>query len=246
MRSQDYTRSRQRYRSLRLRTGGFSVSAGLPSANMVLWLKADAGTFQDSGLTTPAAANNDPVGGWRSQVGSLDWVQATAGARPLLKTAFLNGQSVVSFDGSDDVLKIAAGTMTAAHVFVLTRVLTGVNSFAGLLTENLDSTDPDFWFSSDITTDNWSTVGSFAAASSRFKVNGTVSVAITKDAFKLYETWDDTPEASDNGLALGQDRNIAVRFWKGEVAEVVAYSAVLSAADAAAVRSYFSSRYGVP
>jgi len=75
-------------------------------ANLKVWLKADAGTFQDSLFATPASANNDPVGGWQDQSGNGNHViQATAGKRPLLKTAAQNGLPTITFDGVDDFLQ---------------------------------------------------------------------------------------------------------------------------------------------
>src|SRR4051794_15888095 len=91
---------------------GRSRSGGPPDlANLKVWLKADAGTFQDAALTTPATANNDPVGGWSDQSGSgAVLTQATAGKRPLLKLANQNGLPTVTFDGTDDFLQKLYGT----------------------------------------------------------------------------------------------------------------------------------------
>lgn len=70
-----------------------------------LWLVADRGLFQDSGYTTPAAADGDPLGGWQDQSGNgRHATQATAAKRPVLKLAIQNGRPVVRFDSSDDTL----------------------------------------------------------------------------------------------------------------------------------------------
>lgn len=75
------------------------------TAGMALWLKADAGVYQDSGLITPAALDGDPVGGW------FDWSpfghhvsQSTSTKRPALKLNQVNGKPVLRFDGVDDFL----------------------------------------------------------------------------------------------------------------------------------------------
>lgn len=68
------------------------------------WLKADAGLLQAAGGAV-ASANNDPVGKWLDQSpNARDAIQATAGKKPLLKTAVQNGLPAVLFDGSDDYL----------------------------------------------------------------------------------------------------------------------------------------------
>jgi hypothetical protein len=65
------------------------LSGGLFLPPDVLNLKArwlsNAGTWQDSTLTTQAAVDADPVGGWVDQVGGVAAIQATAGLRPALK-----------------------------------------------------------------------------------------------------------------------------------------------------------------
>lgn len=73
-----------------------------------IWLKADAGTYQNSALTTPAVADGAPVGGWVDQSGRGNTVvQASAPDKPELKVAALNGLPVVRFNGSSDVLATA-------------------------------------------------------------------------------------------------------------------------------------------
>jgi hypothetical protein len=53
------------------------------SALKARWI-AGSGTFQDSALTTPAAADTDPVGGWVDTIAGRAATQATAGQRPTL------------------------------------------------------------------------------------------------------------------------------------------------------------------
>lgn len=53
-----------------------------------LRLQASYGLYQDSGLVTAAAADNDPVGAWMHwRRPTLKFLQATAGKRPVLKLA---------------------------------------------------------------------------------------------------------------------------------------------------------------
>jgi hypothetical protein len=85
-----------------------------------LWLKADAGLYQDAAKTTPATLDDDPVGAWEDQSGNgEDATQATASKRPLLKLAIVNGQSVIRFDGTDDTLKSGTFTTIQPQVIIL-------------------------------------------------------------------------------------------------------------------------------
>ncbi len=62
------------------------------SANLLLWLSADSGTYQDTGLSVPAAADGDPVGGWADRSGhGKNATQAVAINRPTLQLNSLNG-----------------------------------------------------------------------------------------------------------------------------------------------------------
>lgn len=77
----------------------------------VLWLPATlTGLWQDSGATTPVAANGEPVG-YRSELSptGLYVVQATAGQRPTwAQNGFATDKPAISFDGADDSLARAA------------------------------------------------------------------------------------------------------------------------------------------
>jgi hypothetical protein len=80
-------------------------------SGLSLWLKADAGTYQErtgASATTPAVADTNPVGSWLDQSGSGNHFTATADTRrPLLKTNILNGMPVLRFDGVNDFLRAA-------------------------------------------------------------------------------------------------------------------------------------------
>lgn len=87
-----------------------------------LWLKADAGTFQDSLFATPAAADADPVGGWQDQSGNgKHVVQATSSQKGTLKTGAngQNGKPLVIADGIDDNLNCASIVSSATDNFTI-------------------------------------------------------------------------------------------------------------------------------
>lgn len=72
-------------------------------SGLTSWQRADKDVYQDSGLTTPATADGDPVGGWVDQSGNGNHLtQSTGASRPLLKLAVVNGRNALRFDGVDD------------------------------------------------------------------------------------------------------------------------------------------------
>lgn len=90
-------------------------------ADLLLWVKADAGTYQDDLFTTPAAADGDPVGGWKDQ-GTLGnhLTQATAGHRPLLKLNQVGSLPMILADGVDDIIASQPlAALTARTLFLV-------------------------------------------------------------------------------------------------------------------------------
>lgn len=64
--------------------------------------------FQDAAMTVPVTASDDPVGAMLDKSGNGHHaIQATAGARPLYKTA--GGLHWLEFDGIDDFLAVTYG-----------------------------------------------------------------------------------------------------------------------------------------
>lgn len=83
----------------------------------LLWLDASDSTtlFQDAAGTTPAVANNDPVGLWQEKSGNARHSsQATADARPLLLLNQFNSLPAVKADGKDDLLSFTSFSTGAA------------------------------------------------------------------------------------------------------------------------------------
>ena len=78
-----------------------TISALTDIASCTLWLKGDAGTYEDTGLTIPAADNGDPVKGWDDQAGTNNVTEATS--NPALLTNALDSKNAVDFDGGDEL-----------------------------------------------------------------------------------------------------------------------------------------------
>lgn len=79
--------------------------------NLKEWLWAGAGTYQDNGLTTPALADGDPVGGWKDQSGAgKDVLQGTTANKPVLRLGAngIGNRAALSHDGSNDYVASAA------------------------------------------------------------------------------------------------------------------------------------------
>lgn len=69
---------------------------------LALWLKADAGVYQDTGTTSPAVAGGDQVGHWLDQSANGNNATFSTGdaAKGYLATGAVNGHNAIGFDGS--------------------------------------------------------------------------------------------------------------------------------------------------
>lgn len=95
----------------------------LPTAGRALWLRADAGLYQDAAGTLPAAADNDPVAHWADAAGGpLAAVQPGSSLkRPRLRLAQVAGRPALRFDGVDDGLQVAGLTLSTFTLLAVAR-----------------------------------------------------------------------------------------------------------------------------
>lgn len=90
------------------------------STNNVLWLKADAGVYNNAGTTL--AANGDNVQQWNDNSGNADHAsQGTAANRPNYVTNSINGNPVIRYTAANNDLLMATtvGTGNAASVWAV-------------------------------------------------------------------------------------------------------------------------------
>ena len=71
-----------------------------PTGSLKLWLKADAGLYQDNAGTQPVTATGQGVGQWADQSGNgNNAIQTSTPNRPIYTTGVINGVPVVRFNG---------------------------------------------------------------------------------------------------------------------------------------------------
>jgi hypothetical protein len=95
--------------------GGAGASRGMLSGAALL-VRADQGI---------SAADGDPIAQWDDQSGSGNHLLGSGTARPIYRAAAEDGEPLVEFDGSDDILTAAlsaAYTGTGMTAYVLARV----------------------------------------------------------------------------------------------------------------------------
>lgn len=107
--------------------GGADVSpASIFGSSLRFWLDAsDTSTlFQSSDGTTPATANDNPVGYWGDKVGSNNATQSTTANKFTHKTNIQNGLSALYADGGD-IMSIASITLSSFAIFLVFKATAG-------------------------------------------------------------------------------------------------------------------------
>ena len=189
------------------------------------WHKADALALADgAGVTT--------------------WPDSSGQGRPLdigaatFKTNVLSGLPVVRFDGVDDVLGTAV-TTNPRHIFVVAMYrLATFTTYAGLV-------GGVSWLvlTGDGGTARWYP---YEPESTTYHFDGVVATGMWPAPMNSeFAVMSVARHAGPWGFAfqIGQDRNIAGRFWDGDVAEAIVYDRVLSAAERQQVESYLDAKW---
>jgi hypothetical protein len=244
--------------------GGSPSFSPADIAGLALWLDAsDAATlFQDAAGTTPAVADNDPVGRWADKSGNGRHVtQATAGSRGTLKTAVQNGRGVVRFDG------------TADHLTSSSQLLSGVTGLSVFLVlhgtgESLSDSDRPLGHNTPPANDLVITFPGGkpamriaaeepAAAGPNSRSGTTAGYIVSGVATATSITvWDNGVAGTPRTQALGTFSTSASGFgvgalpgpmspYPGDVAEVLVYGSALSTTDREAVEAYLMTKWGI-
>lgn len=225
--------------SYRFGGGGGVYDPGADS-RVVAWWVGDAITGSDG----------DAVGTWPDSDDSAnDATQATAGAKPSLQTAELNGHSVVRFDGGDK-LTPASGVVDATQTIFFVAKNTGTTTHnviiatgsgadgLGVMSQVQSSGK---WGVYD-TTPRYADSGissTFVVASlvrdgtnNKFYLDGVADGVVTQSAGNVFSEHHIGNDQYGDGLI-------------GDLAELIIININLDATDRAAVEAYLAAKYGL-
>ncbi|MCS7038039.1 MAG: hypothetical protein RMN24_00735 [Anaerolineae bacterium] len=254
--------------AVRFRTpvaGGSTSFSPSQLPGLKLWLRADAGTFQDTAGTIPAVNNNDPVALWQDQSGNGNHFSiSVAGQRPLLKTNVQNGLPAIQGDGSNDQLTGNAPVLggNTRTIFVVVRAET--------------NTAEDVWFDLGNRAAGGGrgmSVGNLFLSGGKFGVrnqngNRFWTATASPTAYSIVTVrlnGSDTPdlEAWINGAALTvhstntqvfntvgpaylfRDSTTTPGYSSCAIGELIVYEGALTETDRAAVEGYLASRWNI-
>lgn len=270
------TRRRQRYdewagwfdNEMGVRPGAVSTPQDI--YGLALWLDAaDATTlFQESTFITPATVDTNPVGGWRNKAtgSSVHAIQATAGLRPILKTAIINGLNVVRFDGTDDRLtmdglaSLFSGTDQPFSMVMVAKKIGNVGNGTYFSFSRSSSVTPLHLLRTNTTVsygsvrrDDANTLSNLTAGTPdttahvlAWVFTGT-AVTLHIDGTSTIGAAQDVGAMTVDQVDIGAVHSItASDFANMDVGEVILASTALSDADRIFLQGYLKTRWGTP
>jgi hypothetical protein len=220
-------------------------------ANIALWLDAaDATTVSQDG------SNN--VETWSDKSGNgKTFSQLTPNNRPSY-TATLNGQSVVTFDGSNDQLTNASNIINFANMTMFAVGQRNSGSFGGYITSMDSSAGGDVSPAILINVTNVAvrgdgTTGALATGSGGFFGPSVITGVVNNWAPSLFlggtfiqsQAAGGVNSALNVNTAIGTYRLQAANYLNGYIAELICYQRVLSTAEQQQVERYLGRKWGL-
>ncbi len=228
--------------------GAQSAFAPNGLASLALWLDAAAiqTLYQDTALATPAAANGDPIGGWKDRSGNnRHALQSTALRRPQYSVNGLLGKPTLLFDGVDDLMEVSPLAMTQPMtVFVVARG----NAATSRIFDGAGATNRAALFSgagqwsmnagTALNGGTWYTASrmftcQFNGGSSLLRIDGSAVASGNAGAQSI------------TALILGA-RYDSAGTLSGAISELVLYNRALSTAELLQMEAHLKGKWGTP
>lgn len=240
---------------------GFTGPAGIGnSSNNVLWLKADAGVYNDAGSTE--ASDGEAVQEWHDLSGNNnDLSQATAGFRPSFVAATggtLNNKPFVQLDGTDDLMEgsnvISGNTGRSIFIVAKNNIITEDGVIFQL--NNNGSSGNGLFFT--VTPEMAVRVGSgnrifnegFSSSSFRLlSIQHADGADI--DAIEMYlegtlgtenSSASRTVNTGTGNTSIGYSDHMD-EYFNGNIAEIIAYNQQLNTAQRIILENYLAAKY---
>jgi hypothetical protein len=252
----------------------YVAGAQIPSSGLKLWLRADAGSYQDAS-TTPSV-NNTLVHTWLDQSGNGNhFNQIDTGKQPVYKTNILCSKPVIRFDISRRTFlqsnMLLGGLKTVFIVFVMppmtnaARTLLSLKGPTDAFTEIVATDFPGYRPLTTVSDLPSTPGGGFYQPSvginTAFSAQGNlVCMKFNGGAYSdptSYEiNMDNMINTVSGGGLLGRyNADITtigarapfqnINFLTGDIAEIIVYDRLLSAAETSSVSAYLIVKYGI-
>ncbi len=221
------------------------------TANLRMWLKADAQVFADDGIT--AAVNNDPVQRWNDR--SVESFDVTAvGTEPIYQTEAVNFNPALDFAGTPSQFMVTSQNSLIGSDNPYTKII--VHRYDVIGANNLFSGGSHaMWYSNttalsathnpptNFTSGGTTEAGQYYIGSIRYDGPGGEADYVRIDGTE--ENTTDTDESfTDTGTiqvgAFGGGSRL-----DGQIAEVIVFDAAITDVQAQLIDSYLGIKYGI-
>ena len=236
----------------------------LDNTNNVFWVKADAGVYNDAGLTL--ATNTQNIRQWNDNSGnSKHFVEAMSTQQPIFISNLINGFPAVRFDGNNDRLSnLTISSGNTANFFTVIRYSSLPNPNPGifqgspsgsLLSSGANDKAVGMWISNankpwgrGIQSNN--AVKNIPAAISTSantnyiienEYNGTAINQYVNSTISGSIAYDQTLR-SWTEFSIGRQ---GTETWAGDIAEVISFNTNINLAQRNIINNYLSAKYNI-
>lgn len=241
-------------------------------SGLQLWLDASdsSSLFQDSGGTTPATADGDPVGRWADKsVNGSNGNQGDGTKKPVLKTAVKNGKNGIRFDGVNDLLEGTVGigngnertifavlnftNVDGSEFMVVSRPTGFLNRFLIRQAKNgSDIASQGIHIASDVTTTNVYVTGSSVLVNAYAlftwrQTSSTRAIRFFRNGAELTPVIETVLSftGENNGYFIGTYLEGFGWYFKGDACEIIVYNRELTDTEKSKVDNYLNSKWSI-
>jgi len=201
--------------------------------------------WQDADDASTLIASGNDLSDWNDKgSGNIDFTQSGV-ARPKTGINTINGRNVINFDGSNHFMAASSST-TIKMIFIVAKIESGFPALAGLFNkagtddENLRMNSTNLELRGNGVTNS----ADFTDPSGEMRINGVVSVPPAIAVNTPFIISAVSPGAPTFIPQISQD--FLARYWKGDIAEVIAYDTELSSANRIQVEQYLVEKWITP
>lgn len=256
----DGRRHRLRLDCSEVAASGVSAPAPDGIAGLALWLDASDLTtlFQDSVVSTPVAANGDPVGKWNDKSGNNNHVtQAGASTiKPTYQTGIQNGKAALSFDGGDYLDSVTTFVNYPLTILGVARTdaTTGVSRGLATVRHSTNFGARAILSSGDSIQATVGPTDVSRSATGAVGANTTFLFGMRADASNLYAIKDGVLSSTAAHAASsvsnivrigGFNVNSTATLMQGHIMEVLLYTTALSDEQISQLSSYLNSKWAI-
>lgn len=209
---------------------------------------ASDGEFDSSAFSSFIGGGTGYVKTWYDQSGNgRNLAQTTTANQPSITLSAVNSKPAIVFDGSDDSFTYASSiTIGSALVLSNYTATSPFGTYAGLLTGTANNDVDIVFVASQGTTMFYGAVTTLFRSNIRGSNGGAVTLSYSPlSTHKITSGVAVTGASALGGIIVGYDRTTTSRVWKGDVAELIIKSDLISNADHNAIGANMATRYGL-